>query len=188
MDQPRIDPLTQQDARAAAAELGLPDSFADLTVFRIALRDPSTAKALHGLLVNLLFGARLAPRLRELVILRIAWRTGAAYQWTQHWDVALRLRVPAEDVAGVREWASYDGFDERDRAVLAATDEVLASGVMGDSTWAQCRAVFDDDAVMVELVAVIGAWTLIANFLRSLAIPLDEDMAVWPPDGRAPTR
>ena len=47
------------------------------------------ALRLGDLLQTLLFtGNALDPRLRELLILRIGWRTGAVYEWTQHWRFA----------------------------------------------------------------------------------------------------
>ena len=34
--------------------------------------------------------------------------------------------------------------------------------------------------------AAIGAWRMISSILQSLQVPLEEGVASWPPDGRAP--
>ena len=60
--------------------------------------------AFNDLLATMLWHGALDPRLRELVIMRIGWLTGCDYEWTQHWRVASRLGVPAEDLLGVRDW------------------------------------------------------------------------------------
>ena len=39
---------------------------------------------------------------------------------------------------------------------------------------------------VVELVAVIGAWSMVSTLVRSLDIPLEEGVVAWPPDGTAP--
>jgi alkylhydroperoxidase family enzyme len=158
---------------------------ADLNVFRILLHNPSAAVALNGLLHRLLWRGTLDARLRELVILRIGWVSGAVYEWTQHWHVSLALGLDEADLVAVRDWEAHPGFGPVERAVLAATDETLADGVIGDATWAAC-AEHLDEAVLVELVAVIGNWGLFARLLRSLDVPLDDGMDPWPPDGRGP--
>ena len=38
-----------------------------------------------------------------------------------------------------------------------------------------------------KLVIAIGNWRLFSALLRSLDVPLEDGVAPWPPDGRAPT-
>jgi hypothetical protein len=40
--------------------------------------------------------------------------------------------------------------------------------------------------VLVELVTAIAAWRMIATVVRSLALPLEDGVASWPPDGQTP--
>ena len=72
--------LGLEEARAAAAEAGIPETMADLNVFRVLLRHPRLAGAVNTLLATLLWKSALDPRLRELVIMRIAWVTGSEYE------------------------------------------------------------------------------------------------------------
>jgi alkylhydroperoxidase family enzyme len=184
---PRIPPLTTAEARARAEAEGMPSVMGDLNVFRVLLRHPTLARALHELIVVLLYNAKLDHRLRELVIMRIAWRTGSAYEWTQHWQVSLGFGLPAEDVLGVRDWPNHDGFGATDRAVLRATDETLETGTISEQTWQACSDALGGDAEqLLELVASIGNWRLFSALLRSLDIPLEEGTPPWPPDGAAP--
>ncbi|SIN43343.1 Carboxymuconolactone decarboxylase family [Mycobacteroides abscessus subsp. abscessus] len=89
----RVPMLDREQAQLRAAECGLPEELADLSVFRVALHQPRVAVALHGLLDALLFRGSLDARLRELVIMRIGWITGSEYEWTQHWRIATLLGV-----------------------------------------------------------------------------------------------
>src|SRR5262245_43021131 len=181
--------LSVDEAKAAADQAGVPDYMAELSIFQVLLNHPTLARALNDLLATMLWHGALDPRLRELVIMRIGWLTGCDYEWTRHWRVACGLGVPASDLLAVREWSTHDGFGPAERAVLAATDEVVREGAVSAQTWAACeREIGPDSAVLVELVTAISAWRMIASILHSLEVPLEEDVSSWPPDGQPPSR
>jgi len=168
----------------AAAEVGVPEAFAGLNVFRLLLRRPKTAKATGDLLISLLFGGELDDRLRELVIMRIGWATSSNYEWTQHWRIALeQFGCTEQDLLALRDWPNADHFGRDERAILTAVDETLATGTLSDGTWKECEAVLGDSNALIELVAAIGCWRMISQLARSLEIPLEEGVASWPPDG-----
>ncbi len=189
MTEARVPRLPLEEAKAAADEAGIPDYMAELSIFQVLLNHPTLARAVNDLLATMLWHGRLAPRLRELVIMRIGWLTACDYEWTQHWRVACGLGVPADDLLAVRAWSTHDGFGAAERAVLAATDEVVRDGAVSAQTWAVCeRKLSTDSAVLIELVTAIGAWRMIASILHSLEVPLEEGVASWPPDGQPPSR
>lgn len=182
----RVRMLALDDAHAAADRVGIPAMMADLSVFRVLLRHENVAARVNGLLHQLLWDGELDPRLRELVIMRIGWRQGSVYEWTQHWRVARMLEIPAEDLVAVRDWKASDRFSRADRAVLAATDETLGAGAISAETWAEVEATVPDDRARIELVIAIANWTMFAQLLRSLEVPLEDGVDPWPPDGAEP--
>lgn len=187
MTEPRIPLLPVDEAKAAADEAGVPNYMAELAIFQVLLNHPSLARALNDLLATMLWHGKLDSRLRELVIMRIGWLTASDYEWTQHWRVAQGLGVSADDLLGVRDWQAYAGFGPAERAVLAATDDVVRDGAVSADSWAACeREVSADRAVLIELVTAIGAWRMVASILRSLQVPLEDDVTSWPPEGQAP--
>jgi alkylhydroperoxidase family enzyme len=171
-------------ALAAGSAAGVPDQLAELSIFRVLLRRERLAKATSDLLLSLLFGGSLDARLRELVIMRIGWRTGSAYEWTQHWRVATDLGVSPDDLLALRE-DEVTALGPLERAVVAATDEALDGRRISDETMGDLRRHLDDDAVL-ELVAAIGTWSMVSTVLRSLDVPLEEGVAAWPPEGVGP--
>lgn len=183
----RIPLLPVDEAKAAADEAGVPDYMAELAIFQALLNHPGLARALNDLLATMLWHGRLDSRLRELVIMRISWLTASAYEWAQHWRVAQGLGVRTDDLLGVREWRDHTGFGAAERAVLAAADDIVRDGAVSAESWAACEREFNDPAVLVELVTAIGAWRMVASILHSLRVPLEDDVASWPPDGRAPS-
>ena len=185
MSDSRIPMLDVEAAKAAAAEAHVPESMAELSVFRVLLAHPALAGAVYKLLSMLLWKGTLDGRLRELVIMRIGWRTGSVYEWTQHWRVARMMEVSDEDLLAVRDWERADRFGEVERAVLAATDETLDAGAISAATWERCARQLGADALL-ELVVAIGNWRMFSTLLRSLEVPLEEGVEPWPPDGTRP--
>ncbi len=182
----RITRLPAAEAKEAGTAVGIPEMMGDLAVFQILLRNPPVAAALNGMLTTLLWNGTLDARLRELVIMRIGWKTGSVYEWTQHWRVATQLEVDPADILAVRDWQSSARFGPAERAVLAATDETLDTGTISDATWAACAEHVGADAQLIELVVAIGNWRLFSSLLRSVRVPLEDGVTPWPPDGTAP--
>ncbi len=184
MPEPRVPMLPLQESRKRAAALGLNPQFAELSVFRILLHNQPVALEIAKTLTTLLFdGNVLDTRLRELIIMRIGWRTGATYEWTQHWRVARGLDIPAEDLLAVRDWQTAKNLTDADKAVLQATDDTLDHGHILADTWDSCCKHIKSEAERVELVIAIGNWHLFAQLLKSLEVPLEEGLTPWPPDG-----
>ncbi|WP_089025092.1 carboxymuconolactone decarboxylase family protein [Mycobacterium persicum] len=183
----RVPQLPVDEAKAAADEAGVPDYMAELSIFQVLLNHPRLARTFNDLLATMLWHGALDPRLRELAIMRIGWLTGCDYEWTQHWRVASGLGVSAEDLIGVRDWQRHDGFGPAERAVLAATDDVVRDGAVSADSWAACeRELHGDTTVLIELVTAIGAWRMVASILHSLEVPLEDGVSSWPPDGVSP--
>jgi len=208
----RLDPA---QAKAEAEAAGVPAYMARLSIFQVLLRHPKLARALNDLLGVMLFDGHLDTRARELVIMRLGWSTGSVYEWTQHWQIARALGVAEEDLLAVRDWHSSDRFGEAERALLQATDETVETGSISRRTWddlarhaASLAAVREGDTgalasrsgesgsvgeqspdldkVLLEVVATIGAWRMVSSWLKSLAVPLEDGVEAWPPDGAQP--
>lgn len=178
----RLAPLDPAAAHAAAADVGIPDYVADINVFRVLLRHPPIAKCLHDMLQPLLLHGTIDARRRELVIMRVGWVTGSAYEWGQHFVLGPMFGAPAEDLAAVRDWPSEPRFDATDRAILTATDELLAGGPVGDTTWGELMRLLPESEC-IELLMLVGGYQALSGVLRSLDVPLDDGLEVWPPDG-----
>ncbi|MBP1774725.1 MAG: hypothetical protein H6Q86_731, partial [candidate division NC10 bacterium] len=182
---PRLALLSMDEVSRIAPEAGIPAELTDRNLFRILLHSPRVAKAIQELLYAQLFGATLDGRLRELVIMRIGWATGCDYEWAQHWWTAQKaFGCNADDLLAVREWQTSPRFGAVERAVLAATDETLATGTISPETWALCQTHLGSPQACLELVTAIATWHLISRVVRSLQIPLEADTPSWPPDGR----
>jgi hypothetical protein len=85
----------------------------------------------------------------------------------------------------VRDWRNAANLSAADKAVLAAVDDTLESGMISDATWAACAEHLRTPQERIQLVIAIGNWTMFSQLLKSLRIPLEEGVNAWPPDGKA---
>lgn len=184
---PRIAMLSIEDAKKAAIAEGIPEMMAPLSIFRILLKNPPLAREIGNTLNMLLFkGNQLDGRLRELIIMRLGWATGSNYEWTQHWRVAVGMKIPEDVILAVKDWKNSKILTDADKAVLQATDDILQHGAISDAAWKECVKHVPNEAAQLEIVASIGNWRMISQILLSLQVPLEEGVMSWPPDGVKP--
>lgn len=183
----RIPFLSKEEALKRGRALGMDDYICQLNLFRVLLHYPEVAVELNKSILALVSSdAALSHRLRELIIMRIAWVTQSAYEWTQHWQVSILFGLQAEEIVAVKDWQQAAEFDEHDKVVLRATDDTLSYGAIQQATWDELARLLPEPAAQITVVASIGNWLMFAQLLKSLDIPLEEGAQVWPPDGQGP--
>ena len=96
----RVPMVSLERARELGEAMGLPARRTQSEAFRVVANNPGVARVAFGQLLQLLENNRFDTRLRELMIMRIAWVTGSAYEWTQHWRVATTAGIAPEDRFG----------------------------------------------------------------------------------------
>lgn len=180
----RVPMVSPERARELGEAMGMPARRTQSEAFRVVANNPGVARVAFGQLMQLLENNKFDIRLRELMIMRIGWVTGSAYEWTNHWRVATTAGLPPEDILAVRDWRNSDRLGTADRAILAATDECLAGKSISDATWAEVAKYVTDPGEQVEFVIAMGNWLMFSMLFRNLRIPLGEGVAVWPPDGK----
>ena len=181
---PRVPMLAKEEAQIIGKEAGVPSTMAGLNIFRILSRHPTLAGVVAQQLAMLLYrGNKLDDRLRELIIMRIGWSTGAMYEWTQHWPIALRVGLTEEEILGVRDPDNTTCLGAAERSVISATDDVLNKGSITNESWQACAGFLKTHEERLELVAAICNWNTFSILLKSLNIPLEEGTEAWPPDG-----
>lgn len=105
----------------------------------------------------------------ELVILRVAWRCRSVYEWRQHVPLALRIGLGAEQIETIAGDDATNGFTDRQRALLAVSDDLLAQRAMSESTWRDARANLTDRE-LIEACLLVGHYQGLASAIGGLAI------------------
>jgi alkylhydroperoxidase family enzyme len=114
----------------------------------------------------------IGHRLREIVILRVAFRTKAPYEWAQHVRMADQAGLTAAEVDAI---TSGGDWSELETDVLRATDECIDNYRVSPATWNRLADELDA-AQLVELVFVIGTYTALAMAFNSFGIQLDPEL------------
>jgi alkylhydroperoxidase family enzyme len=128
--------------------------------------------AYNGVLLN---RSELEPRLRELMVLRVAWRTRAMYEWVQHARLAARCAITREEIEAIGGGADADVWLPLESDLLAATDQLIDHYRIDDDTWARLAGQLDEQQ-LVEVVFVVGTYTCLAMAFNSFGLELDPEL------------
>lgn len=112
------------------------------------------------------------PRLRELAILRVAWRSGSSYEWTQHTRIGSHAGLSTEQLYAVPEGSAAKVWTPLEHAVLEAVDEIVDSHEITRATWATLANELDPSQLL-ELCFLIGAYLCFAAVTNSTRLRPD---------------
>jgi alkylhydroperoxidase family enzyme len=113
--------------------------------------------------------SKLEPRLRELAILRVAWRTRSGYEWNQHRRMGGDEGLTEVQLDALSDGPSSTVWTSTERAVLTAADEMIDHFAVSDETWAALASAFEA-AALFELLFVIGGYVCLAAVLNSIGL------------------
>jgi 4-carboxymuconolactone decarboxylase len=114
----------------------------------------------------LLTRSTLAPRLRELAVLRIAHLTSCAYEWDEHVAIGKKEGLTDAEIHALRRGEAADEFD---RTVLTAVAELVAQTRITDETWAALGERLDKRELM-DFVFTVGGYHMLAMALNTFGV------------------
>jgi 4-carboxymuconolactone decarboxylase len=155
---------TASDAPALPAILGL------------LAHHPRLAAAWLALGSSLLEEPVIDARERELLILRVGWRTQCAYVWTQHIRIGLASGLTAAEAAAAgSSRSSADGgpWNPREHALLTAADQMVDQQSIDDLTWATLAREFDERQLL-EVLFVVGTYACLAMVVNAAGLQPDQ--------------
>jgi len=122
---------------------------------------PAAYEAMFGLEAYLA-KSTIDAKLREIVRIRASVINGCQYCIGLHSDTAAKLGESTERIKAISNWQNSDVFDEKERAVLAATDEIthISDAGLTDETYAKVSLYFNEEEIaqLIVLCAAINAW------------------------------
>lgn len=140
---------------------------------RVWLNSPGLADAAQALGAFCRYGTSLPPRLSELAILVTGafWKSG--FEWAVHAPIGLKAGLSAEVVEAIRAGRTPVFANEDEAIVHAFSSELHANHTVSVKTYAHAVAAFGEVAV-VELVGILGYYTLISMTINAFEVPLPE--------------
>lgn len=145
--------------------------------FAVWLRAPAMAALISPLGMHLRTTDSLAPQLRELAVLIVARHWRAQYEWWAHEKLSRDAGVPASVIEAIKHRRVPPISDPDMLAVYDLASELLESRSVSDETYDRALA-FLGETALIEMVAIIGYYSMIAMTLNAFEAPV--------PDGEAP--
>jgi alkylhydroperoxidase family enzyme len=185
MTEPRIAPVappyTPETAELLARWMPPGVAVEPLLLFRTLAVHHELASRMRPLGAGILGHPTLAPRERELLILRTCARAGAEYEWGVH-AVAFAKPLGLSDeqlTATVLGSATDPVWAASDASLIAAADDLFDTATIGDRLWRELSARLEADQLL-ELVVVAGWYRLISYVLNAAQVELEPWAARFP--------
>lgn len=144
---------------------------------KVWLNSPALADKAQQLGQFCRYDSSLPQHLSELAILVTGRFWGAEYEWYAHKKIGLNAGLDPVLVESIRVRRTPTFSSDDERIVYEFATQLHRDHRVGDETYAEAMARFGETAV-VDLVGVLGYYTLISMTLNTFHVPL--------PDGQAP--
>ncbi|MBU9767270.1 carboxymuconolactone decarboxylase family protein [Mycobacterium sp. TNTM28] len=134
------------------------------------VRHPKLAGAFLPFNSYLQLSSTLPEGVRELVILRTAFRHGCGYEWGHHSAIARSLGLTEADLSAAQTGSAADEFDQ---AVIDAVDELHSGSRISAEVWERLGQRLDDQQRM-DLMFTFGGYSALAYALNTFDVELED--------------
>jgi len=148
-------------------------------IFRTLAHHPKLFKRSMVLATGLLVKGALPPRIREIAILRVAWRSGSVYEWGQHVRIGLDSGLTQEEIDRLATDAADAGWSDAERLTVTVADELCLTVDLTDATWDAAVETWGEQDLM-ELIFLVGNYRMLAGFLNAARVELDDGLGGFP--------
>lgn len=164
-------PVSEWDASLA----GVIDDMkgAPLNVHGLMAHNPALLKAWWSFRNHMVAGGALGPRRGELVILRVAVRAGAWYEWGSHVDRALRVGISLDEIMAVQDTSVSDDWNAAERDLLLAVDELTDRKSISADLLKRLSVNYSNSQVL-DIMALHGMYATLASMIKTWRLELDE--------------
>jgi 4-carboxymuconolactone decarboxylase len=178
---PRVMPLADSDLTPEQEEVvaplrggvAVPNGGVLLNIFRTMVRAPKALKRFNLWGGYILSGHNsIAPREREILILRTGWLCRSGYEWVQHTRIGLQCGLTQDDIERIKLGPDAAGWDAADAALIRVADDLVRDFFVSDATWAGLSGLTEKQRM--DAVFTVGQYTQVSMFLNSFGVQLDE--------------
>lgn len=173
LSEPRVPPLDLSEMDEEQRYVLDRASFDDpININKTLVRHKKLLKRWLVFAAHVLNKSTLPARERELVILRVGWLCRAEYEWAQHKVIGKAAGLTGEEIERIKEGPQAAGWNDLDRALLCATDELHGDAFITDETWNKLKKTYDDNQIM-DLIFAVGNYHIVSMALNSLGVQID---------------
>lgn len=179
--QPRIAPVQEytEEQRELLAKTLISPAGRPLNIFATLAHHPRLLNRFNALGGLFLSKGLLPPRERELVILRVAYRTRSVYEFGQHTVIGRAAGLTDQEIERIVGPLDDPAWASPDRALLAFTDELIESDRVSDAIWSAVAERWDEPRLL-ELIMLVGFYRMVAGFLNGVGVEPEAGLPGWP--------
>lgn len=165
---PRIPPLDPADfTEEQAALIG---DWSHLVFSRVIARHPDMYRIFVPFIERLIAGTKLAPRERQVLVLRTLALSGETYEMHHHKLISRAAGISDAEIEAFA--AGSDSLPPFERALARAAEELVQDQRVGDATWATLAERYGEEQLM-EVVFLVGCYNTMAMLTKSFEMPLE---------------
>lgn len=178
---PRVAPTEATDWDEQQKELmdRFEKGVGSINVMRTLIRHADLVRRWLPFTNHILYKSTLPVREREFVILRVAWKAQAEYEWGQHVIIAREEGLTDEEIERVAAGPDVAGWSELEAALLRAVDELEADNIILDDTWKTLTQHYNEHQI-ADLIFTVGNYRMLAGAINSFGVQLDEGVPGFP--------
>ncbi|WP_417810012.1 carboxymuconolactone decarboxylase family protein [Thioclava sp.] len=143
---------------------------------RVWLQSPKLADRAQALGEFCRYETRLPPRLSELAILVTGSFWGSGFEWAVHAPIAIQSGLAPEIVEDIRVGKTPNFQNKAEAAIYAYAHELHHTHRVSDETHRAAVELLSPEGV-VELVGILGYYTLISMTINAFDVPLPKGVA-----------
>ncbi len=143
-----------------------------LNVHGLMAHNPALLDAWWDFRMHGVSGGTLSNRHRELIVLRVAVRMRAWYEWASHVERGLAAGLTMAEIDRVRCDAGDAGWEVEDALILRAVDDCFQHrGISADTL----RSLHDrfSSAQVLDILAIHGMYVLLGTIVNTWDLGLD---------------
>jgi len=112
------------------------------------------------------------PKLREMIVLRVASKFHVRYEWDAQSRLASNVGLSPEEVAAAASDEAGESIAADYRLAWRATDEICVEGTLCDETLCQLLARYGETLTR-KLILIICWFNLLSRFINGCRVPLE---------------
>jgi len=122
---------------------------------------------------------RLPKRDRELLALRASYNCRSPFEWGEHAELARHAGITNDELALIAAGPDAPEWTPVEAALLRAADELHAAANVEDATWSTLASSYDDGQ-LVEILYVVGQYTMLSFVANAAGVPVPDDLGDLP--------
>lgn len=120
-------------------------------------------------------GSTIEPRLRELIILRVAVMIPCEYEWAQHKPQARRVGITDEEIERVKLGSTAEGWTAGEAAILDMADDLIDKRGISREVWDKLIELYDVKLI-IDGIHLVGTYITVAMLGNSVDIEIERGL------------